>query len=456
MTKAEAIVSGVLSHQSITVALVLAWAALLCPPMSPTVALADPIDLSQIGGGLTSELPGRFALQLPGPSVQGGDRRQLFLDGFPVFHRAVSRREGLGPRFINRSCAGCHVENGRGPIGFNRSALGESTMVVKVALKRTGADGLQPDVPGLGPQLLDQDTSGKKRHDLSLRWRTIRGQYPDGTAYKLRRPVLNFSVRRVNRRRIAASLRMSPPIIGLGLLESIPQSTLESWSDPEDTDGNGISGRMNIVPDLRTGSSAAGRFGFKAAQPNVEQQSLAALFFDMGISNSLFGDRQRSPEFPENEFLLPLLFYQRLAGVPLPREISNPQHQEGFTLFQSIGCADCHRFGVRTGVNADPELSDQVIHPFSDLLLHDMGRGLADPRREFGAAGREWRTTPLWGLGFSRTVSKVRVAYLHDGRARTIEEAILWHGGEAGPSQNRFKELAVAQREAVLAFLNSL
>jgi CxxC motif-containing protein (DUF1111 family) len=268
--------------------------------------------------------------------------------------------------------------------------------------------------------------------------------------------VLNFSVPKVNRRRIAASLRMSPPIIGLGLLESIPQETLESWSDPEDTDGNGISGRVNVVPDLRTAASAAGRFGFKAVQPTVEQQSLAALFFDMGISNSLFGDRQRSPEFPENEFLLPLLFYQRLAGVPLPREISNPQHQEGFALFQSIGCADCHRFGVRTGESADPELSDQVIHPFSDLLLHDMGRGLADARREFGAAGREWRTTPLWGLGFSRTVSKVRVAYLHDGRARTLEEAILWHGGEAAASQIRFKQLAAAQREAVLAFLSSL
>ncbi len=424
------------------------------PPLSAEEETSP--DISLIGGGLTSDLPGRFALQLPGPSVAEGLRRNSFLAGFPVFHRAFSRRDGLGPHFVNRSCSGCHVENGRGPIGFNKSPLRESTMVVRVSMRRNNSDGTQRVVPGVGFQLLDHDISGRTRHNLQLRWRTVRGRYPDGTRYVLRRPKLTFTVRRVNTRRIAHSLRMTPAVIGTGLLDSIPEETLQSWQDPEDRDGDGISGRINIVPDHRTNADASGRFGFKASQPTVEQQSLAALFFDMGVSNSLFGDRKRGSEFPEDQLLLPLVFYQRLAGVPAPSDQTAPGVAEGFSLFQQIGCTACHKINVSTGANADPELSNQIFHPFTDVLLHNMGRGLADNRREFSAAGREWRTSALWGLGFSKSLSKVRARFLHDGRARSIEEAILWHGGEALASATRFKELHRDQRAAVLAFLGSL
>jgi CxxC motif-containing protein (DUF1111 family) len=212
-----------------------------------------------------------------------------------------------------------------------------------------------------------------------------------------------------------------------------------------------------MVKDLTTGQSAIGRFGFKATEPTVLQQSAAALFHDMQISNPLFFAKPNKFEASQEQ-LFSLAVYLRLAGVPKARNQAQEGVAAGKALFRQVGCDQCHSMTLTTGTHSDPELSNQTIHPFTDLLLHDMGDALADGWTEFSATGSEWRTTPLWGLGFANQVTAAgqRPLYLHDGRARTIEEAILWHGGEAQQSQQAFRSLPAVQRQNLLDFLNSL
>jgi CxxC motif-containing protein (DUF1111 family) len=248
---------------------------------------------------------------------------------------------------------------------------------------------------------------------------------------------------------------MSPQLIGMGLLEAIPESTILALSDPRDLNGDGISGRPMYVPNRSNGLFELGRFGFKGAHPTLAQQSAAAAFNDIGVTNQLFPGDDGSKELTDDE-LNRLLVYQQIAGVPIARNQADPQVIRGKELFQAIGCADCHRMSLDTGNSDVPELANQRIHPFTDLLLHDMGPGLADKRAEYSASGREWRTTPLWGIGFSATLSSIRPRYLHDGRARTLAEAILWHDGEARRSRTNFKALPRADREALIQFLKSL
>jgi CxxC motif-containing protein (DUF1111 family) len=412
-------------------------------------------DLTRLGGDLTTDLPGRFALQLPAPNVVSQARRIQQLSGFSTFHRIVLASEGLGPTFVNRSCGGCHVDNGRGPVGFPRGVFEGSPMIVKIALPKLKRDGSPQEVPGLGFQLQNHSLKRDERFRVSLRWRTHRGKYPDGTRYSLRSPRLGFSARGYTHRTVRNSLRMSPLIIGAGLVEAIPEEAILERADPGDANRDGISGRPNFVPNRRTGSLAIGRFGFKAAHPTVEQQSAAALFFDMGVTSELFKKQDGDVELP-NEELDRLSVYQTIAGVPQARSLASPEVAAGQALFVSTGCEDCHRMTYTTGSASHPELENQVIHPFSDFLLHDMGAGLADRKPEGEAKGFEWRTTPLWGLGFSSTVSKVRPRYLHDGRARSIEEAILWHDGEARSSRERFMALSKNERSQLLSFLNAL
>ena len=226
-------------------------------------------------------------------------------------------------------------------------------------------------------------------------------------------------------------------------------------SDPDDSNGDGISGRPQYIPDRINGGLALGRFGFRASHPTVKQQSAAAAFGDMGVTNSIFTDETGSQELSEED-LDDLSLYQELAGVPIARDQSDPEVQRGAELFTSVGCADCHVTTFTTVNTVHPELNGQLIHPFTDLLLHDMGPELSDGRNEFSASGSEWRTTPLWGGGFFKSVSGVKQKLLHDGRARSIEEAILWHGGEGETSTNNFKNLPKADRDALLRFLDSI
>jgi CxxC motif-containing protein (DUF1111 family) len=269
------------------------------------------------------------------------------------------------------------------------------------------------------------------------------------------------------------SARIAPAMIGLGLLEAIPEATIRGWADPEDRDQDGISGRINTVWDRETKSMQLGRFGWKANQPNLRQQNASAFLGDLGVVSSLFLEEgcvsdqpncsnPARPELSDADLAL-VTFYTRFISVPAQRHADDPRVQEGQKLFATLGCAACHKMNVVTAPNNEfPQLSQQTIHPFTDLLLHDMGEDLADHRPDFEASGREWRTPPLWGLGLHSKVNAPSpkdqddLFLLHDGRARTIPEAILWHGGEAANSRQAYLQLDHEMQEDLLVFLKSL
>jgi CxxC motif-containing protein (DUF1111 family) len=275
---------------------------------------------------------------------------------------------------------------------------------------------------------------------------------------------------------VMLSPRVAQPMIGLGLLEAIPEADILALADPDDADGNGISGRPNRVWSLRERRVMLGRFGWKAGNPTIEQQSAEAFAGDIGIGNPLVpraagdcterqsacraapdGAPKSSPGIEIASDLLALVtFYAQNLAVPPRRGRNSPQVLAGRRSFHSIGCASCHVPSFRTGeAEGQPHLSRQIIWPYTDLLLHDMGEGLADNRPEGAADGREWRTPPLWGIGLTEVVSG-HTFFLHDGRARSLAEAILWHGGEARSAREAFAALSKEEREALIAFVSSL
>jgi CxxC motif-containing protein (DUF1111 family) len=261
-------------------------------------------------------------------------------------------------------------------------------------------------------------------------------------------------------------------VFGLGLLEAVSDAEILSHQDPDDANRDGVSGRANWVWDIAKGRVAVGRYGWKANQPSLEQQNAAAANGDMGITTRLFphenvaegqaaaaaaptGSQGGEPEL-KDEFFAKLTFYLHTLAVPAARNVEDPQMQRGAEVFARVGCTACHTPTMMTGdYPGVPQLAYQTIHPYTDLLLHDMGKDLADGRPDFVANGREWRTAPLWGVGLTQTVNR-HTRFLHDGRARSLEEAVLWHGGEAGGARERFMHLPREQREALLTFLNDL
>jgi CxxC motif-containing protein (DUF1111 family) len=419
---------------------------------------ADP--LIQEGGELTSDLPRDVLLELPAPPIRSGDDFSLHLEGHQLFHKSflsvrTNGKRILGPHFNNDSCGSCHVRVGRGPLRIGDSAAG-SAVLIKIGLRKRRSKQSPPAVPGFGEQLQDRSLSGRARFRIKLRWKHAQKMYPDGSRYSLRRPVVSFSVAGYRAHELVSSIRMTPPLIGMGLLDSIPSERILSLADPDDRDGDGISGKAQHVPNRETGTFELGRFGFRASHPTLKQQTAAALFNDMGISTEIFKAANRPPELPTPD-LLKLVFYQQLSGVPRQTTPEDPSVIAGEGIFTTIGCQRCHTPTQYTGENSSPnQLSSQIFKPFTDLLLHDMGPGLADSRAEFRATGREWRTSPLWGLGLSEVISPGNTGFLHDGRARTIEEAILWHGGEAAPSRDTFMKLPLQERLQLIQFLRSL
>jgi len=264
------------------------------------------------------------------------------------------------------------------------------------------------------------------------------------------------------------SVRMSPAVYGLGLLEAVPEADLIAHADPDDRNEDGIRGRVNHVWDAQTGRSVIGRFGLKANQPNLRQQVAAALINDMGITSSLFTDQNCTaleracsaashgvkPEISDADLAILVDYMNTLA--PPARRPANESARAGEVLFEDWGCAACHAPSLKTGpLPGFPAIANHTIHPYTDLLLHDMGEDLADGRPDYEASGRDWRTAPLWGIGLVTTVAD-RPAYLHDGRARTLTEAILWHGGEAAESRKSFTDATRQDRDALLAFLGTL
>lgn len=362
---------------------------------------------------------------------------RAFLEGDDAFARQFSPSEGLGPIFNNVSCASCHSGDGRGR---------PSNALIRFS---QGAD----LVPLLGgPQ---------------LQTRAISGALPE---------ILPTGVQ--------TSLRLPPPVFGMGLIESIREGAILANADPADLDGDGISGRPNYVvpgdfiPDDEIGGAIAsavgglepqlGRFGLKAQVSSLLLQIVEAYHQDMGITSDFLplenrnrqvsrsteaADRVADPEITEAEARA-VLAYVRTLAPPAPGEMT-PRRQLGALKFAQAGCAECHVPELQTGSSSISALSDQPVRLFSDLLLHDMGPGLADDRPDGDASGNEWRTTPLWGLRLMRQFLNGEAFLLHDGRARSVEEAILLHGGEGDDSRRRFEALPQEERAAIIDFVES-
>ncbi|RKF12837.1 thiol oxidoreductase [Alginatibacterium sediminis] len=387
-------------------------------------------------------------------------------------------RDGLGPLFNTNSCQSCHIKDGRG----RAAAVGSSnavSMLVRVSVPATNAEQEQQQLklgplpePNYGGQIQDQSLSGhhseaRVRIEYGTKSVDLNGSAPaklrvpklvvDQLGYQDMHPETLFSV------------RVAPPMIGLGLLESIAEEDILKNTDPLDNNKDGISGQANWVWDAKTQQHSLGRFGWKAGQPNLNQQNAAAFSGDLGLTTSMFGsDDCRTSQTncisavnggtPEvsDKILAMVEFYTQHLAVPMRRDVDSQSVMQGEKLFTQANCVACHQPSFVTQKREDrPALSEQVIYPYTDLLLHDMGDDLSDNRPEFAASGNQWRTPPLWGIGLTQSVNG-HSELLHDGRARNVEEAILWHGGEAAPSQQFFRELEPKQRQQLVDFVNSL
>ena len=387
---------------------------------------------------------------------------------------SVTSRDGLGPMLNAASCAGCHQMAGRGqPPRTEAEPL--SGLLIRLSLPGTDAHGGPLPDPAYGLQLSGQANPGViAEGDVLVQYADVPGTYADGTAYALRQP--SYTPRNLGFGPLPANVQLSPRVAmqmpGLGLLEAVDDATLEALADPTDANHDGISGRPNYVWNRAAGRPTLGRFGWKANQPTLRQQVADAFAGDMGLSSSLHPNEELS-DLQINQFRYDQLpnggspevsdyqldvvsFYCGALAVPGRRGVKNADVLRGKALFVQAGCGQCHTPKMTTGTHGPiPEFAGQTIRPYTDLLLHDMGLALADGRPDFLATGQEWRTPPLWGLGLIRTVSG-HTTLLHDGRARNIEEAILWHGGEGATAQAAFIKMPKADRTALLTFLQSL
>ena len=368
----------------------------------------------------------------------------------------------LGPLFNNDSCAGCHASNGRGlsQIGtdFDIDINGANSQ----SLIRCSLVEGTPDVPGgpvpvpqYGTQLQDHAVGALPEIHASLAWDEHPVLYGDNTMVMLRQP--NLTIVTPDGQPLApailTSYREAPAVIGLGLLEAVDDATLEALADPNDADGDGISGRINHVWDPVAMATVTGRFGWKANQPNLRAQVAGAFAGDIGLSNKVFPESDGQRDVSDMQFDQTVFFASVLAVPAAGTRDGKAYH--GRTLFHDFGCAGCHIPTLVTGESAIPELSHQTIHPYTDLLVHDMGDSLTDSRQDFEASGREWRTPALWGIGLVQVVAP-QATFMHDGRARTLEEAIMWHGGEAMSAREAFRMATKADRDALIAFLTTL
>jgi CxxC motif-containing protein (DUF1111 family) len=365
----------------------------------------------------------------------------------PVFTNQIGK---LGPRFTNRSCVDCHANNSRAlppPIG---APMLQS--VVHVASDATGT----PD-PVLGSVLQSQDTNGVPLDTAAIAsYTTINGAYGDGTPYTLQQPHYIFS----SYTPAFYSVRLAPQLVGMGLLEAVDEATIEGLAAAQATNQNGVAGRVRLVTDPETGQTRLGRFTYRGGQCRVMYQIAAALNNDMGVTTSIFpvrnGETNSSPVELCDGDLINWTRYVSTLGVNARRNLADPQCLQGEDLFASANCVACHVPTLTTSpYHPLAELRHQTIHPYTDLLLHDLGPGLADNLGEGNATGSQWRTSPLWSIGLTAGESGGE-AYLHDGRARSLEEAILWHGGEAAASAEAFRTMSATNRAALVAFLKSL
>ena len=434
--------------------------------------LLSPLEEEQTmaGGETTHSLRNSFAFSTPAPNLTA-TQLDFHLSGDLAFGATFVTSPallngGLGPIFNQTSCIACHIKDGRGkPPVETSSDLGALLLRISMTGNTSNGDGLP--VSGFGNQLQNRaifGTSPEGKVSVSYVESIIR--FIDGENVKLQKPVYGitntYSKLPVD---VLISPRIASPIFGLGLLEAIDESTIVKLADENDINKDGISGKPNYVWDFTKNKISLGRFGWKANQPNLFQQVAAAYNGDMGITSPLFPSENchgqtnciSKAEIPEidNETLKTTTFYTQTLGVPSRRNVKDAVVVKGKAIFSSIGCTGCHTEKLTSGNNELKELSNQTFSPYTDLLLHDMGEGLADNRPDFKATGNEWRTAPLWGIGLTEVVNG-HTRFLHDGRARNLNEAILWHSGEGERAKTKYTNLSATDRKAVVKFLENL
>jgi len=381
----------------------------------------------------------------------------------------VTSRDGLGPLFNTRSCSACHFKDGRG----SPPATGEipNGLLIRVSSPGKQANGAPSPHPVYGNQLSVRSLPGiEPEAEVLVSYEEIVGSYPDGSKFRIQKPSYSFKELEYGTLgEFHFSPRVAPSVFGLGLLDSIPDEVLLKQSDPEDADNDGISGRPNWVWSSSQSTKLLGKYGWKANKATLLDQAAAAFQGDIGITSKLFPSENHTvqqtaptespsggnPEIGELD-LEDVVFYLQSLAPPASRFKTEADYKKGYELFTQTKCASCHTPEFRTAKQAlIPALSGQTIHPYTDFLLHDMGKGLADNRPDFEATGSEWRTPPLWGIGLIPKVNG-HTSLLHDGRARNIEEAILWHGGEGEESKRLFTLLNEQARANLIRFVESL
>jgi CxxC motif-containing protein (DUF1111 family) len=362
----------------------------------------------------------------------------------------------LGPLFNHNACLACHAGHGRGLSQIGPSTFGSQALVrISTLAGEPPVPGGNIPVEGLGLQLQDHHTGGVPEGRVELTWIESEVTYGDGEIQPMREPRVNVTngAGGLLPAGTLFSYRQAQVVFGLGLLEAVPDAALTALADEADADGDGLSGRINSVWDPRAGATRVGRFGHKATQPSLLEQVAAAYVDDIGLTNRLHPEPDGFADI-SSAILDDTTFFIATLAVPMaaPRD---PEIERGRVLFDDFQCAGCHTPTLETGDHPIPQLAGQTIHPYTDLLLHDVGDRLTDARPDVMATGEEWRTAPLWGIGLTQLVAP-DATFLHDGRARTLAEAILWHGGEATPSAESFRLANRADRDALIAFLMSL
>ncbi len=464
-----------------------AGAQAAAPTAVPTDAAPDPLG-EKTGGETTVWATGKNAFSFPAANLTDPERTR-FVIGNSFFKRnwveapaSTKARDGLGPNFLARSCGACHLFDGRGePPPWKRGISDEEPLALLLRLSIPGADATGGPLhdPVYGDQLNTSAIQGVKPEGrVRLRWQAVKGRFADGTPYTLQQP--EYIIDRLAYGPLAkgamVSPRIAPQVIGVGLLEAIPEREILANAQAQAALDGPIKGQPNRVWDAFAQREMIGRFGWKANVATLAHQTAGAFHGDIGITSAQHpqqtctpkqkdclaaphGGKDGEPEI-DPKTLDDVVFYQATLAPPARRNAKDPQVLRGQALFAQAQCAVCHRPTYTTAEGPFPHLSSkalqgQTIHPYTDLLLHDMGEALADGRPDFLANGRQWKTPPLWGIGLIKDVNG-HTRLMHDGRADGVLEAILWHGGEAEASKQQVLKFNEADRQALVKFVESL
>ncbi len=467
-----------------------AGAALLFAAHAHLQAAPGPVDSlgEKPGGDTTVQANGKNAFSFPAANLSDEERTR-FVIGNSFFKRnwveapaSTTARDGLGPHFLARSCAGCHMFDGRGaPPAFSKGLSAEQplALLIRLSVPGTGAHGEPKHEPVYGEQFNTAAVQNvRPEGEVRMRWTPVSGRFADGTRYTLQQP--HYELRQLAHGALdpqaMMSPRVAPQVMGVGLLESIAEADILANAERQATQPGPIKGQPNRVWDAFAERVMVGRFGWKANVATLAHQTAGAFNGDIGITSRQFPDETCTPvqtdclQAPkgskagqpevDDDTLGQVVFYQAMLAPPARRNARDPQVLRGQQLFSQAQCAACHRPSYTTAEGPFPRLTSkalqgQTIWPYTDLLLHDMGQRLADGRPDFLATGRQWKTPALWGIGLFNDVNG-HTRLMHDGRANGVLEAILWHGGEAEASRQQVLQMNKPERAALVKFVESL